>query len=405
VWQGLAADFTAPLLDMLEAMPRTSAIQGFIQPFGGSDTQPRLDLLKPHEAGKIPVVFIHGLASDEGTWFDMLNELRAWPTFHRRFEAWLYHYPTGAAFLQSAAVLRKELAAAVKRLDPTGDDPALKSVVLVGHSIGGLHAKLQVVDPGSSLWSAVSTQPFATVRMPPSLRRETAPNYFFAPAPFVRRVVFVATPHAGSSLAARAGGRLASVTVQQPPDCLRAHAMLRDANPDAIRPEYRAAPPTTVDILEPQSSILQAVRALRPSPWVSLHTILGDGAVSPLEGPGDAVVSVGSARHPDVVSELAVPAIHTRVHHHPRAVLEMRRILECHLAESGHLVAATETATAVAEPPEAPEIPDACFDPVSRIGPVNAAGDGAIPAENDLHPAVSAPVVARRWPAAVLPRR
>jgi len=400
----VAADLTAPLLDMLEATP-SAGIEGFLQPYGRGDTAARLELLEPHRRGRIPVVFIHGLASDPGTWFDLLNELRAWPEFHRRFEPWLFQYPTGATFLRSAAVLRAELAAARRAVDPGGSDPALDRIVLVGHSMGGLHAKLQVVDPGTSLWDAVSTQPFATVRMPPSLRRETAPTYFFAPAPFVRRVVFVATPHAGSSLAARAGGRLASVTVRQPPESLRAHAMLRDANPDAIRPEYRAAPPTTVDILEPNSSILQAVRALRPSPWVSLHTILGDGAVSPLEGPGDAVVSVGSARHPDVVSELAVPAIHTRVHHHPRAVLEMRRILECHLAESGHLVAATETVTGAAEPPGAPQIPDACFDPVSRIGPANGAVDGAIEAGNDLHPAVSAPVVARRWPATVLPRR
>ncbi|MFM8709011.1 MAG: esterase/lipase family protein, partial [Planctomycetia bacterium] len=133
----LAADLTAPLLDMLESLPRTNAIQGFVQPFGSGDTQPKLEFLEPHQPGRIPVVFIHGLASDEGTWFDMLNELRAWPTFHRRFEPWVYNYPTGASFLQSARMLRRELAAAVRRLDPQGKDPALASLVLVGHSMGG----------------------------------------------------------------------------------------------------------------------------------------------------------------------------------------------------------------------------------------------------------------------------
>jgi len=389
----LAADLTAPLLDMLEATP-PAGIEGFIQPYGRGDTRPRLERLEPHRPGRIPVVFIHGLASDPGTWFDLLNELRAWPPFHRHFEPWLYQYPTGASFLQSSASLRGELAAARARLDPAGRDPGLQRMVLVGHSMGGLHAKLQVVDSGDALWDAVSTEPFEAVRMPPALRRQVAPTYFFHPAPFVRRVVFVATPHAGSSLAARAVGRLASVTVRQPAEALRAHRILRDANPDAVRPEYRSAPPTTIDVLEPQSSILQAIRALRPPAWVSLHTILGNGAVSPLEGPGDAVVSVGSARHPDVVSELEVPAIHTKVHHHPRSVLELQRILACHLAESGPL---DPPAAASTEREEAAHGPVAGGDPVANAGtPARA---------SDLHPAVSVPVEVHRWSAVSLPRR
>ena len=101
----LAADLTAPLLDMLEAKPK-AGLSGFVQPYGRGDTQPRLEFLEPHQPGRIPVVFIHGLASDEGTWFDMLNELRTWPAFHRRYEAWVYHYPTGAAFLQSSEIGR-----------------------------------------------------------------------------------------------------------------------------------------------------------------------------------------------------------------------------------------------------------------------------------------------------------
>jgi pimeloyl-ACP methyl ester carboxylesterase len=195
----LAGDLTVPLLDMLDSLPKTNAIQGFIQPFGAGDTQPKLEFLQPHQPGRIPVVFIHGLASDEGTWFDMLNELRVWKAFHRRFEPWLYHYPTGASFLQSSAVLRRELTAAVQRLDPQGQDPALKSMVLVGHSMGGLHAKLQVVESGTAIWEAIACRPFDEIRMRPEMRRDVAPAYFFHPLPFVKRVVFIATPHSGAA--------------------------------------------------------------------------------------------------------------------------------------------------------------------------------------------------------------
>ena len=331
----LAADLTAPLLDMLESLPQTNAIQGFIQPFGAGDTQPKLEFLQPHQPGKIPVVFIHGLASDEGTWFDMLNELRAWPTFHRRFEAWLYHYPTGASFLQSAAMLRRELTSAVRRLDPQGTDPALKSLVLVGHSMGGLHAKLQVVEPGTAMWDAIACRPFEEIRMRPDLRRQVAPGYFFHPLPFVRRVVFIATPHSGSMLASLGVGRAASLTVQQPAEMKAIHDEVVGANPGSFRPDYERSLPTTIDVLEPDSTILQSLRGLRVPCWVTTHSIIGNAHRSPINDGGDCIVPVSSARLPGVVSEVLVPAKHTQVHHHPDTIAELERILVQHLRETG----------------------------------------------------------------------
>lgn len=331
----LAADLTAPLLDMLESLPKTNAIQGFIQPFGAGDTQPKLEFLQPHQPGKIPVVFIHGLASDEGTWFDMLNELRAWPTFHRRFEPWLYHYPTGASFLQSAAELRRELTSAVRRLDPQGTDPALKSLVLVGHSMGGLHAKLQVVESGTAIWDSVACRPFEEIRMRPELRRQVAPAYFFHPLPFVRRVVFIATPHNGSMLASLGVGRAASLTVQQPPEMKAIHDEIVGDNPGSFRPDYERSLPTTVDVLEPDSMILQSLRGLRVPCWVTTHSIIGNAHKSPVSDGGDCIVPVSSARLPGVVSEVLVPAKHTKVHHHPGTIAELERILAQHLHETG----------------------------------------------------------------------
>ena len=330
----LAADLTAPLLDMLESLPRTSAVEGFLQPFGGSETQPRLEFLQPHEAGKIPVVFIHGLASDEGTWFDLINELRAWPTFHRRFEPWVFNYPTGTSFLQTAAVLRRQLSEAVQRLDPQGKDPALGALVLVGHSMGGLHAKLQVVDSGQAIWNSIACRPFDEIVMPPELRSVTAPSYFFRPLPFVKRVVYVATPHKGSLLASLGAGRVASLTVRQPPQMVALHDAIMRANPGAFRPEYERRLPTTVDVLEPDSTILQALHGLRPPCWVTTHSIIGEVRHSPT-GHGDCIVPAESARLPGVVSEITVPATHTRVHHHPLAIAEIERILLVHLRETG----------------------------------------------------------------------
>jgi pimeloyl-ACP methyl ester carboxylesterase len=330
----LAADLTAPLLDVLEGTPK-AGLTGFIQPYGRGDTQPRLEFLEPHQPGRIPVVFIHGLASDEGTWFDLINELRTWPTFHRRFEPWVYHYPTGSSFLQSAAVLRRELRKAVRTLDPEGTDRALQNMVLVGHSMGGLHAKLAVVEPGTAIWDSVAARPFDTMQIRPEVRQFMAPLFFFEPLPFVKRVVFIATPHAGSSLASRAVGRVAAVTVRQPPQIRAIYEEVATANPGAFQGDFEDSVPTTVDILEPNSTILQAIKELRTPCWVTTHSVIGTAHQSLTGDADDCVVPASSARLPGTVSEIEVPATHTKVHHQPATVSELERILTQHLHESG----------------------------------------------------------------------
>jgi pimeloyl-ACP methyl ester carboxylesterase len=281
------------------------------------------------------VVFIHGLASDEGTWFDMINELRTWPTFHRRFEPWVYHYPTGASFLQSAAVLRRELRKAVRTLDPEGTDRALQNMVLVGHSMGGLHAKLAVVEPRTAIWDSVAARPFDTVQMRPEVQQFVAPLFFFEPLPFVKRVVFIATPHAGSSLASRALGRVASVTVRQPPEIRAIYEEIAATNPGLFQGDFENSVPTTVDILEPDSTILQALKQLRTPCWVTTHSVIGTAHQSLTGDPNDCIVPASSARLPGTVSEIEVPATHTKVHHQPATVCELERILTQHLHESG----------------------------------------------------------------------
>ena len=330
----LAADLSMPMLDMLDAMP-DSGLEGFVLPFEGGVTEPRLEFLQPHVKGKIPVVFIHGLASDEGTWFDMINDLRSCPLFQRYYEPWVYHYPTGASFLPASAVLRQSLTRVVRELDPDGQDKHLQNVVLVGHSMGGLHAKLQVVSSGNHFWNAMATVPFDSVRMTSEVRAKVAPALFFKAAPFVKRVVFIATPHQGSSLASLGLGKIASLTVERPAELTAIHDQLVADNPGALRPEFEESLPTTIDVLTPHSPLLDTLYHLRPACWVAIHNVIGVAHHTLRGERTDCVVSETSARHPGALSELDVKATHTGVHHHLTTVAEIERILQLHLVESG----------------------------------------------------------------------
>jgi hypothetical protein len=113
------------------------------------------------------------------------------------------------------------------------------------------------------------------------------------------------------------------------------HEQLVEMNPGMLRPDYERRLPTTVDMLQPSSDLLQAIESLRVPCWVSTHSIVGNGHASLTGERDDCVVAVSSAHTPGAVSEIMVPASHTRVHHHPLAIQEVQRILVQHLQETG----------------------------------------------------------------------
>ena len=66
---------------------------------------------------RAPIIFIHGLLSDPLTWADLANDLWAHPEITHRYQFWVFQYPTGKPFLESAADLRSQLAQALATLE------------------------------------------------------------------------------------------------------------------------------------------------------------------------------------------------------------------------------------------------------------------------------------------------
>lgn len=165
-WDGSAVavvrDLTAPFALVVEEAPR-QYLRGFTAP-GDTSVKPQLIMVEPYQRGKIPVVFIHGLYSDPITWVDTINDLRSQGDIYQAYQFWVFRYPTGGEVLESAAELRDKLRLARDYFAPRHDDPALDEMVLVGHSLGGLVAKMQVVTSHDILWNEVADQPFDALR-------------------------------------------------------------------------------------------------------------------------------------------------------------------------------------------------------------------------------------------------
>jgi pimeloyl-ACP methyl ester carboxylesterase len=280
------------------------------------------------------VVLIHGTASSPARWADLVNELEADPRIAPRIQLWFFSYNSGLPLLYSAGLLRETLTKVVTELDPNGTDPALRRMVLVGHSQGGLLAKLAVVDSGTKFWDNVSETSFETLRVSDETRVVIRRSLFATPLPFVTRVIFVATPHRGSDVAGFLVHQLrwlVTWALTLPPTLLRVSGEVLTGSEDPIlRHQLRQGMPRSVDNMSPGNQAIKTLATLPLAPGVTAHSIIaikGGGAVNDL---GDGVVTYRSAHLDEAVSELIVRSGHS-VQSHPEAIEEIRRILLQHL--------------------------------------------------------------------------
>jgi hypothetical protein len=341
----LESDLTTPLAYFLSKVPMESwANEGLLHPdkllAPRSERQTSilgLYMVQPYERGKIPVLMVHGLWSSPMTWMEMFNDLRSSPDIRRNYQFWFYLYPTAQPFWLSAAQLRRDLAAAREVLDPQHREPSLDQMVLVGHSMGGLVSKLQVLESRNDYWNLASHMPPEQVKAEAEVRQKLQDTFFFQPNPSIRRVVTIATPHRGSTFSNQTTQYLLGKLINLPETLVNAQQKLFLDNKDLLFRGSLLKIETSIDSLSPTCPILPTMLTGQRPPWVKYHNIVGEMPpkwwLGSWGAKTDGVVSVASAHLEDTVSEITVPADHTTVHCHPLAVMEVRRILHEHLAE------------------------------------------------------------------------
>jgi pimeloyl-ACP methyl ester carboxylesterase len=351
----LESDLTTPLAHYLgQEYIEQAGYLSFFKPAILGDLA-GLHFLEPYQPGKIPVILIHGLLSSPQTFAPVVNELLADPEVRRRFRFGVFFYPTGEPYVSTAADLRRDLAAYRRSVDPWGRDPALSEVVVVGHSMGGLIARLLTVDGGDDFWQADSDVPLAQLKLSAQAHEQLRRLYYFQRDPGVTRVVFCGTPHRGSCLSPALPGRLANLFAGLPRPLLRMASEVEQLNPQVRVTHGR--PPTSVELLSPDAPTLRVLEGRRRPEGVTYHSIVGVALTPEMaaqkcwgKGAGDGVVPYDSAHLEGVRSELVVQADHTHVHQHPLAIRELRRILREHAVEFARKRAAAPRA-ATASPP------------------------------------------------------
>jgi len=316
----------------LEGAPVWDTEYGFFLKPGSRSTGVNLYLLHPYRQGRIPIVLVHGTASSPARWADMINELTNDPVLRGRIQFWLFTYSTSNPILESASELRKALLQVVKDLDPEGRDPALRRMVLIGHSQGGMLARLMVTDSGDRFWSNVSDVPFSQVKGPPDALEFVRDAMFFKPVPSVTRVVFIATPHRGSFRVSSIVPDLVRRIVTLPVSTARNISVLAAENPElAAAREAVKDMPTAVENMRPGNRFVRTYSASPIAPDVTANSIIAVLGEGPVSGKTDGVVAYESAHLDGVESEKVVHAPHS-CQAEPDTILEVRRILREHVA-------------------------------------------------------------------------
>lgn len=316
----LEADFSAPLAHYPHESELWNGLMGAIHADERMGTT-GLYQLQPYDPDRIPLIFVHGLISTPRMWRNVINELETDPVLRRRYQCWVFSYPTGNPPAYSAMRLREDLQK-FRRLHPDSKD-----MVLVGHSMGGLLTRMQVTSVDRDAWNAIGKDKagriFKNVK-PGDLIDRCA---IYQANPHIGRAVFICTPHCGSKMAIGTLGELAIRLISLPGDIVSTATTSLGSSMTIITGDSGRMP-TSIDGLSPNNPSFKVINS-RPI-RVPHHSIIGDRGKGDTPNSSDGVVEYWSSHLDSAASEKIVPGPHGACEL-PATLDELRRILHLHL--------------------------------------------------------------------------
>ncbi|ALH95800.1 esterase/lipase family protein [Acinetobacter equi] len=329
----LAANFSAPYGSWLAANNLNKAAYLSLIDRDQNLTMPHLYMLEPYNPNKKVVVLVHGLASSPEAWIRLTNDIMGDSILRDHYQIWQVFYSTNMPILESRYQINAIIQQGFELVDP--QDSAYKDAVLVGHSMGGIIARLLVskadiknkaieVVNNKKYEAQIETDPLFQAR----LNMEPIPNF--------SRAIFLSAPHRGTSyadrwftLALRKIIRLPGAFLSAFADTLQGEINIKDLSKDINHGLIQNGPSD----LSKNSDFTKITKDIQPYKELKFHSIMGN--ITKSSDPSvitDGIVPYTSAHLDNALSEKIIHGGHS-IQETPEAVLELRRILHLHLDE------------------------------------------------------------------------
>lgn len=324
----LSANFTAGYaLWLSRAHFSQQAIDTLLGRRHGID-RPHIYMMQPFDPDRRILLMLHGLASSPEAWVNVVNEVAGDETLRAQFQVWQVYYPTNAPLAYNQAIIRDAVGRTLRHFDPAGSARASRDMVLVGHSMGGVLARLLVSSSGEALWNEVRQEYAIDAERAQAMRARLDPMLRFEPLPQVERAIFIAAPHRGTQVAGKGLVQWLAGLIKLPGTLVAGFGdIMRELAAGKREDGSRRAIPNSVDNLSQANPFVRAAADLPISPRVRYHSIIArrDPKVA-LEASDDGLVPYASSHLPGAASELVITSGHS-VQETAAAINEVRRIL------------------------------------------------------------------------------
>ena len=327
----LAQDFSTPLAYMVQKPQVFNFLQ---RTFKIEMTKSAVGLyhLEPHHDNRIPIILVHGLMSDIHTWLQLINTLQSDPELRKNYRFMGFSYSSGNPIFISAMQLREALDKEREKLQADNRDlEKFDQMVLIGHSMGGLISRMMISSSNDEiLKQAIGRNKYSQFNYnDPEFRR----IMIFEPAPYIKRVIFVAVPHRGSELAQSMLGQIASSMIEIPQSLIDFNAnIIRDLADIPEKKVFDFRRFNGIDNLSPDGNALRLLNKLPLSEKIPYHSVIGNEEQRGVPGGSDGVVAYSSSHLDGAQSEIVVKSGHS-VQQNPLAIQEIKRILKLHLVQ------------------------------------------------------------------------
>lgn len=313
----LAANYTAGYgLWLARSGFATQSILTLLGRLQGID-KPHIYLMQPYDPNRHIIVMLHGLASSPEAWINVANEVLGDERLRQNYQIWQVYYPTNMPIAANNDAIRQALKTTLDAFDPSRSAVASHNMVIIGHSMGGVIARLMVSSSGSTLWDALTKGDAERAARISRVASRLRPFLVFDPFPGFSEAIFIAAPHRGTAFAANRIGRWVANLVKLPAAALDrfsdvANAIGQQGTSD--KGNGSRLIPNSIDNLDASDPFIIAASDLTISSQVGYHSIIARrSATGPLED-SDAIEFSGINVQEQTLSfdviETLSPALH-----------------------------------------------------------------------------------------------